>query len=415
MPRLRARPLSAPARALLAATTATPSRRRLLRGALAGGALAATGGVLAACSPKGMAPQAGASTRPACTATDLSASERKVSFGNWVQYLDVDENDEKRHPTLAAFKARTGIEVSYTEDINDNNEYYGKIRAQLGACQPIDRDIVVFSDWMVNKFIRNGFAQELDPAKTPNYRRNLLPSLKARPYDQELRFAVPWQSGLTGFAVNTRVAKEVRTVDELLTRPDLKGKVSVPMEMPDTMGLLIASLGKNPAAFTPEDFDAALEKLRKAVESGQIRRFTGNEYVQDLAKGDVAAAIAWSGDALQLGLNDDKIKFVSPDEGLLIWSDAAVIPVTATHASNAMALLDHYYDPKVAAELAAWVNYVCPVAGAQDEMVKIDPELAENKLIFPDDAMLAGVKAFAPLGEAEEKAYQARFSAVMGV
>ncbi|GAA2379010.1 ABC transporter substrate-binding protein [Catellatospora methionotrophica] len=412
---MRARPLSAPARALLAATTATPSRRRVLRGALGGGALAATGGILAACSPKGLEPQTGASTRAACTAADLSASERAVSFGNWVQYLDVDDSDATRHPTLAAFKARTGIDVSYTEDINDNNEYYGKIRAQLAACQPVDRDIVVFSDWMVNKFLRNGFAQELDPAKTPNYRRNLLPSLKARPYDTELRYAVPWQSGLTGFAVNTRVAKEVRTVDELLTRPDLKGRVTVSMEMPDTMGLLIASLGRDPAAFTPEDFDAALEKLRQAVESGQIRRFTGNEYVQDLAKGDVAAAIAWSGDALQLNIEDSKIKFVSPDEGLLIWSDAAVIPVTATHASNAMALLDHYYDPKIAAEVAAWVNYVCPVAGAQDEMVKIDPDLAENKLIFPDEAMLAGVKAFAPLGESEERDYHAKFSAVMGV
>ncbi|MEV4410910.1 spermidine/putrescine ABC transporter substrate-binding protein [Catellatospora sp. NPDC049609] len=411
---MRARSLSTPARALLAATAASPSRRRVLKGALAGGAVAATGAVMTACGAKGV-PGTAATSAAACVTPDVSATERTVAFSNWTQYLDVDENDSSRHPTLAAFQAKTGLTVAYTEDINDNNEYFGKIRTQLAGCQTIGRDIVVFSDWMVNKFLRHGFAQPLDAAKMANYHRNLLPSLKARPYDTELRYAVPWQSGLTGIAVNTRVAKEVRTIDELLTRPDLKGRVTVPMEMPDTMGLLIASLGKNPADFTPEDFDAALEKLRKAVESGQIRRFTGNEYVQDLAKGDVAAAVAWSGDAIQLGFNDEKIKFVTPDEGLLIWSDAAVIPTTATHAANAMTLLDHYYDPKVAAELAAWVNYVCPVAGAQEEMAKIDPELAESKLIFPDDAMLANVKAFAPLNEAEEREYQAKFSAVMGV
>lgn len=411
---MRARTLSSPARALLAAAQATPSRRRVLKGALAGGAIAATGAAMAACGTRGV-PGTIATSAPACVTPDVSATERTVAFSNWTQYLDVDENDSSRHPTLAAFQAKTGLKVAYTEDINDNNEFFGKIRTQLAGCQTIDRDIVVFSDWMVNKFLRHGFAQPLDAAKMVNYHRNLLPSLKARPYDTELRYAVPWQSGLTGIAVNTRVAKEVRSIDELLTRPDLKGRVTVPMEMPDTMGLLIASLGKNPADFTPEDFDAALEKLRKAVESGQIRRFTGNEYVQDLAKGDVAAAVAWSGDAIQLGFNDEKIKFVTPDEGLLIWSDAAVIPVTAKHAGNAMALLDHYYDPKVAAELAAWVNYVCPVAGAQEEMAKIDPELAESRLIFPDEAMLADVKAFAPLSESEERDYQAKFSAVMGV
>ncbi|MDI1460488.1 spermidine/putrescine ABC transporter substrate-binding protein [Catellatospora sp. KI3] len=401
--------LSSPARALLQAVGRPITRRRVLGAALAGGAVAAGAATLGGCGLEGT----GVATA-SCAAADRSAAERRVDFSNWVQYVDVDEQDPDRRPTLAAFTARTGIKVDYTEDINDNNEFFGKIRPQLAGCQDIERDLVVFTDWMAAKFIRQGLAQPVDPARIPAVHRNVLPSLKLRSYDRELAYSIPWQSGLTGFAVNTRVASEVHTVDELLTRPDLKGRVTVPMEMSDTMALLIASLCKDPADFTPEDFDAALDKLARAVQTGHIRRFSGNEYVQDLAKGDVAAAIAWSGDALQLNAADEKVKFIAPDEGLLIWSDCALIPSTARHGANAAKLLDHYYDPGVAAELAAWVNYVCPVVGAQEEMLKIDPELAENELIFPSASMLGRVRAFKSLSAAEERAYQAKFSAVMG-
>ncbi|MBV1849508.1 spermidine/putrescine ABC transporter substrate-binding protein [Catellatospora sp. NEAU-YM18] len=386
------------------------TRRRVLTGALAGGAVAVGAATLGG---RGLEGTAAAAAN--CTAVDHSATERRVAFSNWVQYVDVDERDPNRRPTLAAFTAQTGIKVGYTEDINDNNEFFGRVRTQLAACQDIERDLVVFTDWMAAKVIRLGFAQSIDPARVATVHRNVLPSLRQRSYDREFAYSIPWQSGLTGFAVNTRVATEVHTVDELLTRPDLKGRVTVSMEMPDTMGLLIASLGKDPANFTPEDFDAALDKLSRAVRSGHIRRFSGNEYVQDLAKGDVAAAIAWSGDALQLNANDEKIKFIAPDEGLMIWSDCALIPSTARHGANAAKLLDYYYDPSVAAELAAWVNYVCPVAGAQEEMAKIDPELAEHELIFPSVATLARVRAFKSLSAAEERAYQASFTAVMGI
>jgi spermidine/putrescine transport system substrate-binding protein len=229
-----------------------------------------------------------------------------------------------------------------------------------------------------------------------------------------MEFAAPWQSGLTGIAVNTGVTKEVRTVDELLTRPDLKGKVTCLTEMRDTMGFMLMSDGKDPGDFTTADFDTALEKLKAAVASGQIRRFTGNDYVQDLAKGDIAACIAWSGDVIQLGFENSKIKLVTPDEGMMLWSDNMMIPVTASHASNAMSVIDYYYDPKVAAELAAFVNYVCPVAGAQEEMVKIDPDLAQNPLIFPNAETAAKIKIFKPLTEAEEKEYDGKFQAAIG-
>ncbi|MDG4807993.1 spermidine/putrescine ABC transporter substrate-binding protein [Micromonospora sp. WMMD1120] len=406
------------------------SRRALLTGTLGSTALLTTGGGLAtgslatggslALGGLAIGGLAGCGTRGAqqteagCVSEDLSGTEKTLAFSNWPQYLDVDERDESRRPTLDEFVSRSGIEVRYTEDINDNNEFFGKVRNQLAACQSTDRDIIVLSDWMAARMIRLGWVQKLDPAKIPNVRANLLPSLRDRTYDAESRIAIPWQCGLAGLAYNGNVTTEVRTVDELLTRPDLKGRVTALSEMRDTMGLLLGANGHDPANFTPAQFDDALAKLKRAVDSGQIRRFTGNDYAPELAKGDIAACIGWSGDVIQLAGEDARVRFVAPDSGVLLYSDDMLVPNRATHRGNAEALIDYYYEPAVAAKLAAYVNYICPVQGAQAEMEKIDPELAANPLIFPDEALLAKSTMFMALDEKQEREYESKFQQVIG-
>jgi len=353
-------------------------------------------------------------TEADCVSDDKSGSEKKLVFSNWPLYIDVDEKDEKKRPTLDAFTTKSGIQVTYQEDINDNNEFFGKVRNQLSACQAIDRDIMVLTDWMASRMIRLGWVQKLEKDKIPNVEANLLPTLQGRSWDKANEYAVPWQSGLSGLAYNAKVAKEVRTVDELLTRPDLKGKITALSEMRDTMGLLLEANGDDPSDFTDDQFDKALDQLRTATESGQIRRFTGNDYAQDLAKGDIAACIAWSGDVIQLAFEDEKIKFVTPDSGIMLWSDNMQVPNKATHRGNAEELMNYYYEPEVAAELAAYVNYICPVTGAKDAMDKIDPELAANPLIFPDDATLGKAKVFMALNERQERDYEQKFQQVIG-
>ncbi|GAB4105792.1 spermidine/putrescine ABC transporter substrate-binding protein [Micromonospora taraxaci] len=385
------------------------SRRGLLTGTLGAVAVLTTGGSLAGCGTKGAQ-----QTEAGCVSEDLSGTEKKIAFSNWPQYLDVDETDESKRPSLDEFVAKTGIEVTYTEDINDNNEFFGKVRNQLAACQSIDRDIIVLSDWMAARMTRLGWVQKLDPARIPNVRANLLPSLLDRSFDTENRISIPWQSGLAGLAYNGNVTKELRTVDELLTRPDLKGRVTALSEMRDTMGLLLSSNGHDPANFTPAQFDDALNKLRKAVDSGQIRRFTGNDYAPDLAKGDIAACIGWSGDVIQLAGADEKVRFVAPDSGVMLYSDDMLVPNKATHKANAEQLVNYYYEPAVAAKLAAYVNYICPVRGAQAEMEKIDPELAANPLIFPDEALLSRSTVFMTLDEKQEREYEGKFQQVIG-
>ncbi len=155
------------------------------------------------------------------------------------------------------------------------------------------------------------------------------------------------------------------------------------------MGFMLKVVGANPSKFTQDQWGNAMDRLRETVAAGQVRAFTGNEYIQDLAAGNIVACEAWSGDVIQLQFDNPDIKFVTPEEGLSLWSDNMLVPNLATHQANAEEWINYYYEPEPAAKLAAWVNYICPVEGARQEMEKIDPSLVDNKLIFPDEKTLS--------------------------
>jgi spermidine/putrescine transport system substrate-binding protein len=262
--------------------------------------------------------------------------------------------------------------------------------------------------------IRLGWVEKVNKANLPNVEANLRAALKAPSWDSTRVYSAPWQSGFSLIAVNENVTAPVKDIDELFTRPDLKGKITLLSEMRDTVGLVLLSMGKDPSNFTEADFNGAIAKIQKAVDSGQVRKFTGNEYAPDLAKGNIAACIAWSGDVVQLQFKDPKIKYVIPDAGITLWSDNMLIPNNAAHKKNAELWMNYYYDPKVAAQVAAYVNYICPVDGAQAEAAKIDPALANNQLIFPSAATLAKSHIFMGLDAVTESKYQDAFSKVSG-
>lgn len=386
------------------------SRRDFLRAlGLAGGA-ALGAPLLSACGTKGAA----VSSDDQKASTDLSDTEKTLAFSNWPLYIDIDEETSAR-PTLEAFERQTGVKVVYTEDVNDNDQFFAKVRPQLSAQHDSGRDIFVLTDWMAGRVIRLGWTQEIDRANVPNA-KNVRAALAEPGFDPGRKFSLPWATGLTGVAANLKATggREVRTMTELLTAPWLKGKVTCLTEMRDTVGLILLEQGKDPANCTDDDFGAALEMLQKAVDTGQIRQFTGNEYAEQLGKGSIAAAVAWSGDVIQLQAENDLIRFTTPESGSMIWSDNMLIPIQAKHKKNAELLIDHYYDPQVAAQLAAYVNYICPVEGAKQEMEAIDPELAKSPLIFPDDATLAQTHFFMDLDQAVEQDWAQRFQKVTG-
>jgi spermidine/putrescine transport system substrate-binding protein len=172
--------------------------------------------------------------------------------------------------------------------------------------------------------------------------------------------------------------------------------------------------GDDPAVVTDETWKSSIDRVQAAVDSGQIRRFTGNDYAQDLKKGDVAACVAWSGDVIQLNFENPDLDLVTPEQGQMLWSDNMMVPNLAQHKKNAELVMNHYYDPKVAAQLAAWVNYICPVNGAREEMEAIDSSLVDNHLIFPDQATLDLSNVFMALDEETERKYNEQFQALIG-
>jgi spermidine/putrescine transport system substrate-binding protein len=378
------------------------SRRGFMRGATLTGVTLGVPGLLSACGTP-----AQTQTPETCVSTDLSEEERVLFFSNWPEYIDVDGD---RMPTLEAFEERTGIEVTYNADVNDNNEFFAKVANQLGDCQPIGRDIITLTDWMAARMVRLGWIQQLDHANLSNVQANLVANLRGPDWDQNRDFSVPWQSGFTGIAYNRKyVDQAVGSFDEMLTRPDLSGKVSLLKEMRDTMGFMLRLVGADPEDFTDDEWGQAIERLEEATAS-QIRRFTGNDYVDDLNNGDLLACEAWSGDVIAMQYDNPDIVWVVPEEGLSLWSDNMLVPNRADHKANAEALMDHYYDPKVAAQLAAWVNYICPVEGAREAMEEVDPSLVDAPLIFPDETMLSEAFSFMALDDETSKQYDNDFT-----
>jgi spermidine/putrescine transport system substrate-binding protein len=389
---------------------AAMTRRSLLR-ASAGGALTLGGlGALSACG----IPAAG-KTEGGTSAEDHSAKEKTVSFSNWTEYMDVDEAG-KHHPTLDTFTERTGIKVKYSEDINDNSEFFGKIKPQLAAGQETGRDIIVLTDWLAARLIRLGWVQKLDPANLPHAFANLSPQFRSPDWDPGRAYSYPWQGISTVIAYNKKALDgiEVTSVSDLLDNPKLKGRVGFLTEMRDSIGMMLLDMDKDPARFSDDDYDAAIARLQKGVDRGQIRRFTGNDYTADISKGDFAACLAWAGDVVQLKADNPDVDFVIPDSGYITSSDNMLIPNKARHKTNAERLIDYYYEPGPAAELAAYINFVCPVDGVKDDLAKIDEDAANNPLIIPDKAMQAKSHSFRSLSSKEETAYEGKFAKLTG-
>ncbi|NLT54429.1 MAG: spermidine/putrescine ABC transporter substrate-binding protein [Actinomycetales bacterium] len=404
----RQRPISPEAAAVVRAQRML-SRRSVLGAA---GALGA-GAFLGGCGTGG----AGDDDKPE-PAKDRSETERIVNWVNWPLYLDYDEKN-KTYPTLEKFQQQTGIKATYTEDIEDNDAYYGKVSGQLKNGQDIGKDVIVFTDWMVARCMRQGYLQQLDKKNIANA-KNMLDPLQKVTYDPGRQFSMTWQSGYAGLAWNKKaiadLGLQIRNVDDLW-HPKLKGLVSVLAEMRDSLGLILMSQNVNISEkFGSAEFDRALDVIKTNLDSGQIRRVVGNSYMEDFTAGDVIACFAWSGDIFMANgeAGRDLYGFTLPESGAPLWSDNMVVPIGSPHKKNAEILMNYYYDPVVAAEAAAYINYICPVKGAKEEMLKIDPSLAESPLIFPTDEDLKKVQVFRATDAQEEEEFSSKFQKVLG-
>ena len=381
------------------------TRRRLMKRGAAGALGLSAFAYLAACGPKtgGTLESAGGSDEiPKGKISDT------LYFANWPLYID-----EKRE-TLKKFQKEYGTKVKYVEEINDNQEFFGKVRQQYAQGDSGGRDIHVVTDWMAGRMIRLGYVQRFDPAAITTAQQNLIDRLRTPPFDPGRDYSMPWQSGFAGIIYRKDLVKrEPKSVDDLFD-PAYKGKVTMLTEMRDTVGVVAAGLGFDPEKATVDQFMKAIDKIGEASESGQIRGFTGNEYTKDITKGDSEILIGWSGDAVQLEADNPNIKFVAPETGVHLWTDNMQTPVGAPHAYTAEKMIDFVYRPEIQADIAEYVNYICPVEGVQEILAKRSPELARNQLIFPNEETLSNAFIFRELKPDEERQLDEAFQKVIG-
>jgi spermidine/putrescine transport system substrate-binding protein len=400
------------------------SRRRFVQGsAMAGFAvfLAACGragtsaapSTAAATAPPSVAPSAAESAAPTATAvpTPKPSMATTLNWANWTYYMDVDPKDAKKFKTLEDFKVKYGTTVKYQEVIDDNDTFVGTIKPQLQSGKDTGWDLIVLTDWMASRLIRLQWVEQMDLGNMPNVAANLQDVYKNVSWDPTNDHHVPWQSGMTGLGYDQAKTGDLTSLDALFD-PKYKGKVDYLTEMRDTVGLTMLKLGLDPSKATKDDCDAAIAEIKKAVDAGIVRAFKGNEYAQDLISGNIVLSMAWSGDMVQALKDKKTLRFAIADQGGMLWTDNVMIPNGAKNAYTAQVMIDFCYDPAIAAQIEAYVNYICPVKGAAEVLLTADPAVAKNPLIFPPADILAKLHIFNGLDEATEKYFNDQFGTV---
>ena len=373
------------------------------------GAVAGTAAFLAACGTSG------GSTEPSASGGDTTPSAT-LNWANWTYYLDVDDGVDtataETSESLRRFKKEYGTTVNYREDLLDNDEFFGTIKAPLEAGQDTGWDLVTPTTWMAKKIIDLGWAEKFDKSHMPNFVANLADEFRGRAADPSNDYLAPWQSLMTGLGVNTKKTKRFTKVAGLWDTA-LKGKVALLTELRDTVGLVMLGNGSDPSKPTRASFDAAIATLQTAIDSGQVRKITGNGYTELLINDSALAAIAWSGDVGIIQADKPELEFIVPDEGGMYATDNLLIPKGAQHKYTAELWIDFYYRPEIAAIIEAYVQYICPVKGAAEEIAKIDPALATNPLIFPAEETKKRLRVWGDVSAEDQAYFDERFSAIV--
>ena len=366
-------------------------RQFLIKSGLLGAAGLSLPAFLAACGgDDGGSSGTTPGTSPAGGTAGAGADELRIL--NWQAYIDEE--------TVPAFEAASGVSVTYSEDYNDNNEIFNRLFVPIvGSGEVMDWDIVCPTNWMTSRLVGLGWLDKLPLDQIPNH-ANLEAEYLGLEWDPKAEYFMPWQSGITGIAYNPALTgRELRSANDLFD-PEFAGKVAMLTEMRDSVGLTMLGMGADPTVADKDAALAAIEKIEQAASSGQIRQFTGNEYLRSLESGDFVACVAWSGDILQLKASMPEIEFVVPEEGGMLWFDTMTLPKGAPNGAAAAKWMDYVYDPVNAAKITAYVQYISPVKGVRDELVKLGGDaaaLADSTILFPDDEKKARLKVFASL------------------
>ena len=384
------------------------SRRRFVgRAGSAGLAVGGLSTLLAACGGvEGSADKSeGDAEKKVASVSHPKTEIGNWTFSNWPLYIDKS--------VIKDFNKKFGGKCKYVEEINDNFEFFGKIRQQLEQGTPIGRDIITPTDYLASRLVRLNYVEPIDKKNVPNA-ANMVDNLKSINYDPERNFSMPWQSGAIGLGYNIKkTGRELSSVKDLFD-PKFKGRVTMLSEAYDSANTVLLGDGVDASKATLDQLLGAIDKIDEANQGGQFRRFTGNDYTTDLAKGNVWVSLAYSGDLIQLQSDNPDLRFAYPEEGAMLFTDNMMMPAKVEHPYAAETMMNYVYEPEVAAKIAAYVNYIPPVKGVQELFEKSDPKLAENPLIFPPDDIAANLHPYPALSPGDEREMQEAMAKVTG-
>jgi spermidine/putrescine transport system substrate-binding protein len=383
--------------ALLRGLTETRfTRRQALKAGGAGVGALSIGALLSACGVSGTAAKKSANADIGTAAWWKKQKQAGVlDFANWPLYIDTNHG---KHPSLEQFTKATGIKVSYFEVIQDNAPFYAQIAPTLRAGQSIGYDIVVMTSnsWELTEVLQiNKWAIPLDHSMLPNFAKYASSLVKSPGFDRGNKYTAAWQSGLTGIAYNPKLTgREITSVHDLWD-PKFKGHVGMMNDNTELGSIGLLALGINPQTSTLADWKKAAKLLNKQQQQGLVRQYYDQSYIKALENGDTWITQAWSGDIYQANNSGyPDLKFVVPKEGVMIWTDNMLIPLHAKHPVDALKWMNFYYQPKIAAEVADWVDYITPVPAAKPILVKEDPAVGKSPLVFPTAAMNSKVHQY---------------------
>jgi spermidine/putrescine transport system substrate-binding protein len=355
------------------------TRRSMLKGTGMGVAGFSLASFLAACGGDGGG-GGGEVADPADVFTGEPGSE--INFANWPLYIDQakDESGEVYHPSLRTFEEETGIAVNYEATIQSNEEFFGKLRPELDAGTQNDWDIIVITNGrQFNVLTGNEWVYRLPTDQRPNFDANASAFAKNPSYDEGNTYSMAWQGGFTSIAYDTtKVNAPVTELDDL-ANPAIVGQNSVGMIKADMPDFVMINLGIDPVTSGPAEWQEAADWLQMQKDSGTVRQYYDQGYIDDFVAGNTPVSMAWSGDVLyyKVWAGYPDFEFVIPEAGAMQWQDNMLVPIGAPNAAGAIQLMDFVFRPEVATMITEYVLYLSPVNGVRDLIIQ-DAEAARE-------------------------------------
>lgn len=305
--------------------------------------------------------------------------KREIKVYNWSHYIEPE--------ILKNFERETGIHIVY-DTYATNEDMYVKLRAGDS-----DYDVVIPSDYVVARMIRENRLEKIDLARIPNYAK-IGERYKNLDYDPKGEYSVPYMWGTVGIVYNTK--KVAEPVDSWAVLWDKKyAKQIFMMDSPrDSISVALKYLGYSLNTGNEKELAAAKEKLIE--QKPLVRAYSVDEAREKMVAGEGALAVVWAGDAMvMMGKNPD-LAYAIPKEGTNLWFDAMVILKGAKHKTDAETFINYMTRPDVAKKNVEFIGYASPIPEVVESLA---PEFRENIAAYPSEEFIKGAEIYSDLAE----------------